>query len=120
MDWGTAGEADEEGNAVMGGVEVEMPPGGINNSRKTDMEAAYDASGELDSFGVVSPLPVEDLTYRFEGMSDESCNGTNSNGISASGDKTSGESGGGRATGDTGNSVRDADTTAGMHPAAHH
>ena len=34
MDWGTAGEADEEGDAVMGGVEVEMPPGGINNRRK--------------------------------------------------------------------------------------
>jgi len=128
MDWGSNdGGEEDDGNTQMDGVEVEMPPGGINNSEKRNTVEVEDASdyaetAGLDIPGLVSPMLVENLTDRFGGKKEESSDGHSTRGENDSGDETSGgSSGGGAAENDTerseGLSEWDEDQTAGDHPA---
>jgi len=100
MDW----DDEEKENAVrstqMGGVEVEMPPGGIrNNTKRTPVEAG-DASNNADLTRLVSPMPVKNLTNRFGGGNMNKNDRSNIRGGGESSNETSGGSSRGGATKD--------------------
>ena len=98
MDWDYCGEDNAVRDTQMGGVEVEMPPGGIRNNTKRTPVEAEDTSNDTDLTGLVSPMPVKNLTNRFGGGNMNKNDRSNIRGGSESSDETSGGSSGGGST----------------------